>query len=166
MRQSSSHMFLFNLVFDRQVEGPHGIATRMGTSCCVGDRFGVEQMARHYTPSLYAILSTVYCDSHLSDFLTDDDILVCWGADQPNDDFFVQSAILHSTYYYLQILVHRPFIPLPKKPSTSSFPSLAICTNAARKIIQIGLVFEERMCDVPSYMPVSIEWCKAPQYWS
>lgn len=31
-----------------------------------------------------------------------------------------------------QILVHRPFIPSPSKPSRIGFPSLAICTNAAR----------------------------------
>ncbi|RXW16420.1 hypothetical protein EST38_g9435 [Candolleomyces aberdarensis] len=79
-----------------------------------------------------------------------------WGTEQPNEDFFLQSAILHSTYYYLQILVHRPFIPLPKKPSTSSFPSLTICTNAARKIIQIGLAVMERMDVVPSYTPLHL----------
>ncbi|KAJ2917368.1 hypothetical protein MD484_g3051, partial [Candolleomyces efflorescens] len=93
-------------------------------------------------------------DSSLNTWLDTIPPHLCWGAEQPNDDFFVQSAILHSTYYYLQILVHRPFIPLPKKPSTSTFPSLAICTNAARKIIQIGLTFMERMHDVPSYMPL------------
>ncbi|KAJ2936611.1 hypothetical protein H1R20_g482, partial [Candolleomyces eurysporus] len=79
-----------------------------------------------------------------------------WGTEQPNEDFFLQSAILHSTYYYLQILVHRPFIPLPKKPSTSSFPSLTICTNAARKIIQIGLAVAERVDVVPSYTPLHL----------
>lgn len=45
---------------------------------------------------------------------------------------FRQSAILYTNYYHLQILVHRPFIPSPRKPSPLSFPSLAICTNAAR----------------------------------
>ena len=35
-------------------------------------------------------------------------------------------------YYHIQILIHRPFIPSPRKPSPLTFPSLAICTNAAR----------------------------------
>ncbi|KAI0035390.1 fungal-specific transcription factor domain-containing protein, partial [Vararia minispora EC-137] len=50
--------------------------------------------------------------------------------DQPL--FFRQSAVLYAEYYQLQIMVHRPFIPSAQKPSKLSFPSLAICTNAAR----------------------------------
>ncbi|KAI0298023.1 fungal-specific transcription factor domain-containing protein [Multifurca ochricompacta] len=51
--------------------------------------------------------------------------------------WFLQSASLHSHYYHLQILVHRPFIPTPRKPSPLSFPSLAICTNAARSCAHV-----------------------------
>ncbi|RXW16423.1 hypothetical protein EST38_g9429 [Candolleomyces aberdarensis] len=94
-------------------------------------------------------------DSALNKWLDDIPPYLRWDTEHPSEDFFVQSAHLHSTYYYLQILVHRPFIPLPKKPSTASSPSLAICTNAARKLIQIGLTFIDKMKDVPSYMPVS-----------
>ncbi|KAI4293582.1 hypothetical protein K525DRAFT_281477, partial [Schizophyllum commune Loenen D] len=36
-----------------------------------------------------------------------------------------------------KILVHRPFIPSPRKPSPLSFPSLALCANAARSLIHI-----------------------------
>lgn len=43
-----------------------------------------------------------------------------------------QSALLYSFYYATQILVHRPFIPSSTRPSKVAFPSLAICTNAAR----------------------------------
>lgn len=46
--------------------------------------------------------------------------------------FFQQSGILYATYYHIQILIHRPFIPGPRKPAPLSFPSLRICTNAAR----------------------------------
>ncbi|KAJ7766656.1 fungal-specific transcription factor domain-containing protein [Mycena metata] len=48
--------------------------------------------------------------------------------------FLDQSASLYITYYYVQILIHRPFIPIPgKTPVTHShFPSLAICANSAR----------------------------------
>lgn len=45
---------------------------------------------------------------------------------------FSQSAALYAAYYHVQILIHRPFIPSPRKPSPLTFPSLAICTNAAR----------------------------------
>ncbi|KAI0787277.1 fungal-specific transcription factor domain-containing protein [Fomes fomentarius] len=51
--------------------------------------------------------------------------------------FLNQSANLYANYYQLQIAVHRPFIPSPRKPSPLSFPSLAICTNAARSCIHV-----------------------------
>ncbi|KAG8709844.1 hypothetical protein FRC09_000448, partial [Ceratobasidium sp. 395] len=55
-----------------------------------------------------------------------------WDPTRENPLFFDQSATLYSTYYHVQILIHRPFIPSPRKPSPLSFPSLAICTTAAR----------------------------------
>ncbi|KAJ7612194.1 fungal-specific transcription factor domain-containing protein [Roridomyces roridus] len=45
-----------------------------------------------------------------------------------------QSACIYATFY-VQLLLHRPFIPSPANPaslSSISFPSLAICANAAR----------------------------------
>ncbi|KAF5381669.1 hypothetical protein D9615_005628 [Tricholomella constricta] len=58
---------------------------------------------------------------------------VRWDPTRTHDVFFNQSASLYSAYYHIQILVHRPFIPSPRKPDAAlSFPSLAICTNAAR----------------------------------
>lgn len=57
---------------------------------------------------------------------------VRWDPNRENEDFFNQSVSLYTSYYHLQILIHRPFIPSPRKPSPLSFPSLAICTNAAR----------------------------------
>ncbi|THH04869.1 hypothetical protein EW145_g5209 [Phellinidium pouzarii] len=55
-----------------------------------------------------------------------------WDPHRENLLHFNQSATLYATYYHLQILIHRPFIPSPRKPSPLTFPSLAICTNAAR----------------------------------
>ncbi|KAJ6541623.1 fungal-specific transcription factor domain-containing protein [Mycena capillaripes] len=57
-----------------------------------------------------------------------------WDPNQQNQIFLDQSAVLYSTYYHAQILIHRPFIPAPGKESFSNthFPSLAICANAAR----------------------------------
>lgn len=60
-----------------------------------------------------------------------------WDPNREDDTFFGQSASLYATYYHLQIIVHRPFIPSPRKPSVLSFPSLAICTNAARSCIHV-----------------------------
>ena len=55
----------------------------------------------------------------------------------PHSVFFQQASILYATYYYIQILVHRPFIPRPGKPAPLTYPSLAICTNAARSCSQV-----------------------------
>ncbi|KAJ7587342.1 fungal-specific transcription factor domain-containing protein [Mycena floridula] len=55
-----------------------------------------------------------------------------WDPNRENPIFFDQSVTLYASYYHLQILIHRPFIPSPRKPSPLTFPSLAICTNAAR----------------------------------
>lgn len=65
------------------------------------------------------------------------------------NDFFMQSYSLYSSYYHVQILIHRPFIPSPRKPSPLSFPSLAICTNAARSCSHVMDVYRRR-----SGMPV------------
>ncbi|KAJ7214245.1 fungal-specific transcription factor domain-containing protein [Mycena haematopus] len=57
-----------------------------------------------------------------------------WDPHQQNQIFLDQSAVLYSTYYHAQILMHRPFIPAPSQQSLGNthFPSLAICANAAR----------------------------------
>ncbi|KAJ6617450.1 hypothetical protein B0H10DRAFT_1319252 [Mycena sp. CBHHK59/15] len=51
-----------------------------------------------------------------------------------------QSTCLYATYYHLQLLIHRPFIPSPGNHDTLSsttFPSLAICANAARSCAHV-----------------------------
>lgn len=48
-----------------------------------------------------------------------------------------QSAVLYALYYYVQILVHRPFITPRANPTSLTFSSLAICTNAARACSRI-----------------------------
>ncbi|KAF7307647.1 hypothetical protein MIND_00560000 [Mycena indigotica] len=59
-----------------------------------------------------------------------------WNPQQENQIFLDQSAVLYASYYHSQILIHRPFITAPGKesPTTISFPSMAICANAARSI--------------------------------
>jgi hypothetical protein len=53
--------------------------------------------------------------------------------------------MLHGAYYLLQILVHRPFIPVRGKPAATRIPSVAVCMNAARacaRVLQAQLVRE------------------------
>ncbi|KIJ60357.1 hypothetical protein HYDPIDRAFT_117261 [Hydnomerulius pinastri MD-312] len=61
-----------------------------------------------------------------------------------NGPFFLQSSALYASYYHVQILIHRPFIPSPRKPSPLSFPSLAICTNAARSCSHVIDIYKRR----------------------
>ena len=67
-----------------------------------------------------------------------------WDPHRENLLHFNQSATLYATYYHLQILIHRPFIPSPRKPSPLTFPSLAICTNAARSCSHVGDICRRR----------------------
>ncbi|KDQ08707.1 hypothetical protein BOTBODRAFT_138635 [Botryobasidium botryosum FD-172 SS1] len=76
-----------------------------------------------------------------------------WDPHRENELYFDQSAILYATYYHVQILVHRPFIPSPRKPSPLSFPSLAICTNAARSCSHVIDYHRKR---APFVLPATI----------
>ncbi|KAF8910428.1 fungal-specific transcription factor domain-containing protein [Gymnopilus junonius] len=67
-----------------------------------------------------------------------------WDPNREDVRFFNQSATLYAAYYHVQILVHRPFIPSPSKPSPLSFPSLAICTNAARSCTHVVDIQQKR----------------------
>ncbi|KAI0697711.1 fungal-specific transcription factor domain-containing protein [Cerioporus squamosus] len=60
-----------------------------------------------------------------------------WDPNREDHVFLNQSATLYAHYYLLQICIHRPFIPSPRKPSRLTFPSLAICTNAARSCTHV-----------------------------
>ncbi|RPD72366.1 hypothetical protein L226DRAFT_546928 [Lentinus tigrinus ALCF2SS1-7] len=73
-----------------------------------------------------------------------------WDPTRENLLFLNQSANLYANYYQLQIAVHRPFIPSPRKPSPLSFPSLAICTNAARSCIHV-LDLQYKRAGMPTY---------------
>ncbi|KAK0225100.1 fungal-specific transcription factor domain-containing protein [Armillaria nabsnona] len=57
-----------------------------------------------------------------------------WDPHREDELFFNQSVCLFTSYYHLQILIHRPFIPTPRNSSPLQYPSLAICTNAARSL--------------------------------
>ncbi|KIK51276.1 hypothetical protein GYMLUDRAFT_78264 [Collybiopsis luxurians FD-317 M1] len=62
-----------------------------------------------------------------------------WDPHREDPVHFHQSVMLYTTYYWIQILIHRPFIARPGDGSGSvlSFPSLAICANAARSCCHV-----------------------------
>lgn len=70
-------------------------------------------------------------------------IAVCWDPKRKDDVFFNQSAILYGNYYALQIGVHRVFLTSSHKPGHQLFPSLAICTNAARSLSHVMDIQQE-----------------------
>ncbi|KAJ7586336.1 fungal-specific transcription factor domain-containing protein [Mycena floridula] len=61
-----------------------------------------------------------------------------WDPHRENQTFFNQSSLMYCVYYYVQILVHKAFIPRSGVASANtSLPSLAICANAARSCCRI-----------------------------
>ncbi|PCH38603.1 hypothetical protein WOLCODRAFT_97393, partial [Wolfiporia cocos MD-104 SS10] len=58
-----------------------------------------------------------------------------WDPNQEDLVLLGQSAHLFVLYNQLQIFIHRPYIQSPNKTALQTFPSLAICTNAARASI-------------------------------
>ena len=60
-----------------------------------------------------------------------------WDPDKQDLADLEQSAHLYSVAYSVSQLIHRPFIPSPDQKSTSSIPSLAICTRAARSCANV-----------------------------
>ncbi|KAJ7163541.1 putative fungal-specific transcription factor [Mycena crocata] len=72
-----------------------------------------------------------------------------WDPERKNKLHFSQSALLYAEYYSVQILVHRPFIPNPLEATQpGAYPSLAICTNAARLITRIFDALNKRQVSV------------------
>jgi hypothetical protein len=82
--------------------------------------------------------------------------IVRWDPNRENETFFKLSACLYANYYHLQILVHRPFIPTPGKPSPLSYPSLAICTNAARSCSHVVAIQQKRGIQAPPYAMMAV----------
>ncbi|KAK1215041.1 Gypsy retrotransposon integrase-like protein 1 [Marasmius sp. AFHP31] len=72
-----------------------------------------------------------------------------WNPTNQNPLFFTQSTIIWITYYWLQMLIHKPFMSFStsagsaekesENPSglAATFPSLGICVNAARAVVHI-----------------------------
>ncbi|THU95603.1 hypothetical protein K435DRAFT_839398 [Dendrothele bispora CBS 962.96] len=68
-----------------------------------------------------------------------------WDEEPKSPIFLGQSVLLYAAYHWIQIQVHRPFIPRPGQTAAASpSPSLAICTNAARSCIRVCEVYSQR----------------------
>ncbi|KAJ7114536.1 hypothetical protein C8R43DRAFT_961308 [Mycena crocata] len=83
-------------------------------------------------------------DSAMNEFLDSLPDHLRWDPDRTGV-FLDQSAMLHTMYYQLQIMIHRPYIHTTALP----FPSLAICTRAARSAINIVDVWLKHFRRVP-----------------
>ncbi|KAJ7670090.1 fungal-specific transcription factor domain-containing protein, partial [Mycena polygramma] len=72
-----------------------------------------------------------------------------WDPARADPVFFDQSVALHCGYHHLQMLIHRPFIPMIRKSAPTALPSLAICTSAARAVANMAAVQKRRQGSVP-----------------
>ncbi|KAF9268427.1 hypothetical protein L218DRAFT_893492 [Marasmius fiardii PR-910] len=97
-------------------------------------------------------------DSALNKFVDTIPEHLKWNPENPDPVFFQQSAMLHAIYHWVQIQIHRPFIPRPGQDAVLALPSLEICTNAARKVIHIIQTLQSRSdsgsvtLDITSYI--------------
>ncbi|KAJ7061352.1 fungal-specific transcription factor domain-containing protein [Mycena amicta] len=71
-----------------------------------------------------------------------------WDPERVDSVFFDQSVALQCGYHYLQVLIHRPFIPMMRTSAPTAIPSLAICTSAARSCANIVDLQRRRKGDV------------------
>ena len=83
-----------------------------------------------------------------------------WDPNREDEVFMNQSCTLYANYYWLQICIHRPFIS-PSKANRLPFPSLTICTNAARSATHVmETQFKKNgkalILNRVSYMPFSL----------
>ncbi|KIY72443.1 hypothetical protein CYLTODRAFT_486286 [Cylindrobasidium torrendii FP15055 ss-10] len=73
-----------------------------------------------------------------------------WNPHHTDDQLFRQSMIMYATFYYVNMLLHRPFISArvgsTDTLSPVSWPSLAICVNAARACCHVIDIYHRRGC--------------------
>ncbi|KAJ7873877.1 fungal-specific transcription factor domain-containing protein [Mycena olivaceomarginata] len=67
-------------------------------------------------------------------------------ASPPQGVFFDQSVLLHVTYNYILIAIHRPYI---HKETILSATSLSICANAARIILRTADIWFKKLQRIP-----------------
>ncbi|KAJ7905569.1 fungal-specific transcription factor domain-containing protein [Mycena olivaceomarginata] len=92
-------------------------------------------------------------DSRLNSWLLEIPPHLVWDPERSNRLHFNQSALLYTAFFYVQILLHRPYIPAPLAASRpGALPSLVICTNAARSCARILHAQDNRGIDVSPHM--------------
>ncbi|KAF5343371.1 hypothetical protein D9758_015622 [Tetrapyrgos nigripes] len=79
-----------------------------------------------------------------------------WNIKHEDENFFKQSAILWACYYWIQIEVHRRFIPRPGEEPELSFPSMTICANAARSCIHVVETCLQQTKDVTGHFMLPV----------
>lgn len=92
-----------------------------------------------------------------------------WSPGLPNEIFSTQASTLYTTYYLVQLLIYRPFIPFPaisndpSRPRVSPiaypdfpFPAQAICVNAAKSCARIvDAQMKRGFFNIPNLIAVS-----------
>ncbi|KAF7336893.1 Zn(2)-C6 fungal-type domain-containing protein [Mycena venus] len=86
-------------------------------------------------------------DSGMNEFLDSIPPHLRWDPKNPPEGtFFDQSAILHITYHYVLIAIHRPYI---QKKTLLSATSLSLCASAARTILHTADIWLTRLQRIP-----------------
>ncbi|KAF8827910.1 hypothetical protein HHX47_DHR4000632 [Lentinula edodes] len=69
-----------------------------------------------------------------------------WDPNQPDKIRLNHSAILYTTFYWIQLQLHKNFLFRQASASDNQqgFPSFAICANAARSTVRISQVLHQR----------------------
>ncbi|THU94560.1 hypothetical protein K435DRAFT_756517 [Dendrothele bispora CBS 962.96] len=102
------------------------------------------QKEKHINSSEWYEKAVMELDSALNKWADSVPAHLRWDTPHISGIFFTQSAILYTTYYWVQIQIHRRFIPRPGQKSEVSLPSLTICTNAARSCIKVCNTYCQR----------------------
>ncbi|GAA5913054.1 Zn(II)2Cys6 transcription factor [Sporobolomyces salmoneus] len=97
-----------------------------------------------------------HLDSSLNAWLEKVPAHVRWNPGQQDDEALLSSAALYAGYYSTQILIHREYIS-PTRSAALGFPSLAICSNAARSCAHVLDTLRQRrlLHRAYSYAPVT-----------
>ncbi|KAJ7844784.1 fungal-specific transcription factor domain-containing protein [Mycena olivaceomarginata] len=86
-------------------------------------------------------------DSAMNDFLDSIPPHLRWDSENPpQGKFFEQCAVLHMTYNYVRISIHRRYV---QRTTVGDVPSLSVCASAARAIIRTADIWLSKLQRVP-----------------
>ncbi|KAJ7605126.1 fungal-specific transcription factor domain-containing protein [Mycena polygramma] len=114
--------------------------------------YGLKKMSQFFMPDdTWEENAVAELDSALNNWHQQIPEHLRWDPAREDPVFFDQSVALYCAYYQLQILIHRPFIPMlhMRKFAPTALPSLAICTNAARACANMVDIQRRRKGSVP-----------------